>query len=131
MSLDLIGADPSRLILDGLTRTLPEATVGWDMPATAGKPRVRLALDRASHPTPVSQYMRLRVSAYASQADGVTCDWAKALDLSERACRWILANRHARPLIDASVESGPLQTHDDALRQDLAYTVILLTVEAQ
>ena len=96
MSLDLIGADPSRLILDGLARTLPEATVGWDMPATAGKPRVRLALD-----------------------------------LSERACRWILANRHARPLIDAIVESGPLQTHDDALRQDLAYTVILLTVEAR
>lgn len=33
-------------------------------------------------------------------------------------------------LIDASVESGPLQTHDDDLRQDFAYTVILLTVEA-
>ena len=55
---------------------------------------------------------------------------AEELAISETICRWLLDNRHKRPLIDASVESGPLQTHDDDLRQDFAYTVILLTVEA-
>ena len=91
---------------------------------------MRLALDRAAYPTAVSQYMRLRASVYAPQDDGRTCDWPKAQALSETICRWLLDNRHKRPLIDASVESGPLQTHDDDLRQDFAYTVILLTVEA-
>lgn len=128
--MNTIGRDPSGLILDGLTQAIPEAAIGWDMPASSTMPRVRLALDRAAYPTAVSQYMRLRASVYAPQGDGRTCDWPKALALSETICRWLLDNRRKRPLIDASVESGPLQTHDDDLRQDFAYTVILLTVEA-
>ena len=128
--MNAIGRDPSTLILDGLSQAIPEAAVGWDAPASSTTPRVRLALDRASYPTPISQYMRLRASVYTPQADGRTCDWPKALALSETICRWMLDNRHTRPLIDASIESGPLQTHDDDLRQDFAYTVILLTVEA-
>ena len=119
--MNTIGRNPSGLILDGLAQAIPEAAIGWDMPASSTMPRVRLALDRAAYPTAVSQYMRLRVSVYAPQGDGRTCDWPKALALSETICRWLLDNRRKRPLIDAS---------DDDLRQDFAYTVILLTVEA-
>ena len=77
--MNTIGRDPSGLILDGLAQAIPEAAVGWDMPASSATPRVRLALDRAAYPTAVSQYMRLRASVYAPQGDGRTCDWPKAL----------------------------------------------------
>ncbi len=132
--MNTIGRDPSGLILDGLTQAIPEAAIGWTCP-----PRrpCRACASRSTAPPirrrSAREYMRLRASVYApARTNGRGIRLAQSPGARrEPSARWLLDNRRKRPLIDASVESEDRSRHhDDDLRQDFAYTVILLTVEA-
>ncbi|KAA8828316.1 hypothetical protein [Bifidobacterium tissieri] len=129
MTPSLIGVDPSDMILDGLADAFPGIAFGWDMPAGQRR-KTFLTLDPGSMPTPVSQYMTLTLSCYAPQADG-TADMQAASGMFRDCARWLIARRTTGPLIDASLQSGPVDAHDTRLGVDYAYGAILLTVTAR
>ena len=77
--------------------------------------------------TPISQYVRLRVSVRCVREDH-TGDWDKAARLWADIAREIIRLGHTAPLIDVSLESGPVRMTDEDKRQVCAYGVLLLEV---
>lgn len=77
--------------------------------------------------TPISQYVRLRLSVRCMREDH-TGDWDKAARLWADIAREIIGLGTVAPLIDASLESGPVRMTDENKRLVCAYGVILLEV---
>lgn len=124
----LNGADPSRMLFDGLTAAFPDTVFGWDMPGGDG-PKCLMVLDAGRYPTPVTQSMTLRLTVVRRNPDG-SGDWVSACALTRRIHRWLLQHATDYPLCAAEVQSGPLRTYDDRLGCETAYSTVLLTVTA-
>lgn len=77
--------------------------------------------------TPISQYVRLRLSVRCSREDH-TGDWDKAARLWADIAREIIRLGTVAPLIDATLESGPVRMTDENKRLVSAYGVLLLEV---
>lgn len=77
--------------------------------------------------TPISQYVRLRLSVRCMREDH-TGDWDKAARLWADIAREIIGLGTVAPLIDASLESGPVRMTDEDKRLVCAYGVLLLEV---
>jgi hypothetical protein len=75
--------------------------------------------------TPISQYVRLRMSTYVTRADG-SGDFQAAQELAARIEAEILKHSTDAPFVDASHESGPIRIADENML--FAYTIVLLTV---
>ncbi|MCI1984074.1 MAG: hypothetical protein LKJ47_04805 [Bifidobacteriaceae bacterium] len=75
--------------------------------------------------SPITQYVRLRMSVYATRAD-MSGDFQTAQDLAARIAHEILAHGTNAPFVDAELDSGPIRMADDT--QIFAYGIILLTV---
>lgn len=128
MTTQFLGVDPSDMLLGLLAAGRPGVAFGWDMPEGAG-PKCFLTLSPGTCPTPVTQRMTVTLSCYTAQADG-SCDWPAAASLFTGAARLLLANRKRWPLVDASLQSGPIRQHDARLHVDYAYGALLLDVAA-
>lgn len=129
MTPSLLGVDPSDMLFALIDAALPGAVVGWDMPAGDG-PKCLLTLSPGACPTPVTQRMTMTLSCYAPQPDG-SCDWPTAAGMFTTAVRALLSQRRTWPLVDASIQSGPIRQHDGRLGVDYAYGAVLLTVAAR
>lgn len=77
--------------------------------------------------TPISQYVRLRLGVRCVREDH-TGDWDKAARLWADIAREIIRLGTVAPLIDASLESGPVRMTDENKRLVSAYGVLLLEV---
>ena len=77
--------------------------------------------------TPISQYVRLRVSVRCVKEDH-TGDWDKAARLWSDIAREIIRLGSRAPLVSASLESGPVRMADEDKRLVCAYGVLLLEV---
>ena len=77
--------------------------------------------------TPISQYVRLRLGVRCMKEDH-TGDWDKAARLWAAIAREIIRLGTVTPLIDASLESGPVRMADEGKRLVCAYGVLLLEV---
>ena len=77
--------------------------------------------------TPISQYVRLRLGVRCMREDH-TGDWDKAARLWAAIAREIIGLGTVAPLIDASLESGPVRMTDENKRLVCAYGVLLLEV---
>ena len=77
--------------------------------------------------TPISQYVRLRLSVRCMR-ENHTGDWGGAARLWADIAREIIRLGHTAPLIDASLESGPVRMADEDKRLVCAYGVLLLVV---
>lgn len=77
--------------------------------------------------TPISQYVRLRLSVRCMREDH-TGDWDKAARVWAAIAREIIRLGQKAPLIDASLESGPVRMTDEDKRLVCAYGVLLLQV---
>lgn len=77
--------------------------------------------------TPISQAVRLRLSVRCMREDH-TGDWDKAARLWAAIAREIIRLGNVAPLIDASLESGPVRMTDENKRLVCAYGVLLLEV---
>lgn len=75
--------------------------------------------------TPVSQYVRLRLSVIARGEDG-TGDFAKAQDLAADIIHAITAGGLSFPIVSAAPSSGPMRQADGPLI--FAYAILLLQV---
>lgn len=75
--------------------------------------------------TPVSQYVRLRLSVIARREDG-TGDFAKAQDLAADIIHAITAGGLPFPIVSAAPSSGPMRQADGPLI--FAYAILLLQV---
>ena len=75
--------------------------------------------------TPISQYVRLRLSVRCMREDH-TGDWDKAARVWAAIAREIIGLGNVAPLIDASLESGPVRMTDEDKRLVCAYGVLLL-----
>lgn len=77
--------------------------------------------------TPVTQYVRLRVSVWARRDDG-TGDIDRACRLAGDIERYLTALWPPRPVVSVEHDSGPIRMSDenDAV---CAYLILLLTVE--
>lgn len=130
MTPRLIGEDPSKRILALVTAAIGPVPAGYDMPPadTQGR-RVFLTLSAGAMRTLASQRFTLTLSAYAHHPQG-PCDHAQAVSLWRRGVDAILAGRTLYPLVDAQVQSGPIDAHDGALDVDYVYGAVLLDVAA-
>lgn len=130
MTPRLIGEDPSKRILALVAAAIGPVPAGYDMPpADAQGRRVFLTLSSGAMRTLASQRFTLTLSAYAHHPRG-HCDHAQAVSLWRRGVEAILAGRTLHPLIDAQVQSGPIDAHDGALDVDYVYGAVLLDVAA-
>lgn len=77
--------------------------------------------------TPISQYARLRLTVRCARADH-TGDWDKAARLWADIAREIIRLGNVAPLIDATLESGPVRMEGEDSRLVDAYGVLLLEV---
>lgn len=77
--------------------------------------------------TPVSQYVRLRVSVWARRDDG-TGDIDAAQHLAADIESYLTGLRPPRPVVTIGHESGPMRMSDENGCL-MAYLVLLLTVE--
>ena len=77
--------------------------------------------------TPISQYVRLRLGVRCMREDH-TGDWDKAARVWAAIAREIIRLGQKAPLIDASLESGPVRMTDEDKRLVCAYGVLLLQV---
>ena len=125
MSLGLLSADPSALVYDTISTTVPDIPIGYDMPP--GDVKLYLTLSAGAQPTMLTQIWTLTLSAYASDGHGVH-DHATAQSVWAKAVRAMLAARHTRPLCDVQVQSGPMTNHDTRLDIDYVYGALMLTV---
>ena len=75
--------------------------------------------------TPVSQYVRLRLSVIARREDG-TGDFAKAQNLAADIIHAITAGGLPFPIVSAAPSSGPMRQADGPLI--FAYAILLLQV---
>lgn len=74
--------------------------------------------------SPISMYVRLRMSVYVQGESGL--DFQAAQQLAAQIESEILSHGTSAPFIDAAHESGPIRIADtDGI---FAYTIILLTV---
>lgn len=127
MSVGLLPADPSVVVLDAVKDALPSVPVGYDMPA--GSRKVLLTLDGGAPMTAVSQHWTLTVSSYCCEQGAF--DHARADDMWRNAVRSLLAHRRDDPLIDVDLQSGPIVNHDADLDVDYVYGALMLTVAMQ
>lgn len=75
--------------------------------------------------TPISQYVRLRMSVYVTRADG-TGDFQSAQELAARIEAEVLKHGTSAPFVDAEHSSGPIRVADG--NEIFAYSIALLTV---
>lgn len=75
--------------------------------------------------SPISQYVRLRMSVHVTRPDG-SGDFQTAQDLSGSIAHEILSHGTDAPFVDAGIDSGPIRMSDE--NEVFAYTIILLTV---
>lgn len=76
--------------------------------------------------TPLTQYVRLGLSAYVTTATG-TEDLAAAVALATAATRHVLRSR-AQLLVHSEPQSGPARVFDSVLEIEFAYSTLLLEV---
>ena len=90
---------------------------------------VRVNAEPQGMATPVGQYVRLRLAAWAVRADG-TGDTSAALALAADVERAICAHAASHtPFVDAEHDSGPIVMDDS--EPFCAYSVVLLTVRIE
>ena len=77
--------------------------------------------------TPVSQYVRLRLSVIARREDG-TGDFAKAQRLASGIIRTITSQGCITPIVSAQLDAGPMRLADGDAYPIYCYAVLLLQV---
>ena len=77
--------------------------------------------------TPVSQYVRLRLSVIARREDG-TGDFAKAQHLASGIIRTITSQGCITPIVSAQLDAGPMRLADGDASPIYCYAVLLLQV---
>lgn len=128
MSIPITPVRCEPLFLDRLRTLFPDVRFGTvKSRETVSYEECVLADSMQGMRTPVTQYVRLRLSVYSVRADG-TSDWDKAVRLYARIENEIIKLGKTRPLVDASHESGPVRMADDDIETVHAYGVILLEV---
>ncbi len=125
MTLRLLSADPSFVVLDAIQTAVGDVPVGYDMPA--GGRKLFLTMSAGAQPTVATQRWTLTISAYSNTESGVL-DHADAQALWHKAAQAVLDHRHDGPVCDAAVQSGPMGNHDASLDVDYVYGALMLTV---
>lgn len=125
MSMRLLTADPSAIVIATIQSALDGVPVGYDMPP--GNRKLFLTLGAGAQPTAATQRWTLTISAYSHDDAGVT-DHTDAQQLWRLAAQAMLDHRLDWPLCDAAIQSGPMDNHDANLGVDYVYGALLLTV---
>lgn len=125
MTPRLLSADPSSVVIEVIQNALGDVPVGYDMPS--GRRKLFLTLAAGAQPTVATQRWTLTVSAYSHSESGIL-DHSNAQGLWRKAVQAMFDHRHAAPLCDAAIQSGPMDNHDANLGVDYVYGALLLTV---
>lgn len=127
MSVPVTPVRVDALLLDPLRERFPDYTFGTLRRHDRPRVEVTMADSMQGMSTPISQYARLRVSVRCA-GDGSAGGWDKAARAWADVAREIIRLGRTAPLIDASLESGPVRMVDDDGTQAYAYGVLLLEV---
>lgn len=122
MSVPVAPRRVDALLLDPLRERFPDYTFGTLRRHDDPQVEVVLADSMQGMCTPISQYVRLRVSVRCAGG------WDKAAAVWSDVCREIIRLGATRPLVGASLESGPVRMVDDDGTRAYAYGVLLLEV---
>ena len=121
MSVPVTPVRAGSLLLPLLRERLPDYTFGTVRRHDDPPVEVTLADSMQGMCTPISQYVRLRVSVRRGSGG-----WQKAADIWAQVCAEIIRLGTTAPLNNASLESGPVRMVDEDSLQ--AYGVLLLEV---
>lgn len=129
MSIPVTPRRTEPLLLPKLRTLFPDVTFGSIERSDLEPPftEATLADSMQGMSTPISQYVRLRLSVRCMREDH-TGDWGKAARLWADIAREIIGLGNVAPLISASLESGPVRMTDEDKRLVCAYGVLLLEV---
>ena len=122
MSVPVTPVRAGSLLLPLLRERLPDYTFGTVRRHDDPPVEVTLADSMQGMCTPISQYVRLRVSVRRGSG------WQKAADIWAQVCAEIIRLGTTAPLNNASLESGPVRMVDEDSLQAYAYGVLLLEV---
>lgn len=123
MSVPVTPVRAGSLLLPLLRERLPDYTFGTVRRHDDPPVEVTLADSMQGMCTPISQYVRLRVSVRCGSGG-----WQKAADIWAQVCAEIIRLGTTAPLNNASLESGPVRMVDEDSLQAYAYGVLLLEV---
>ena len=124
MSIPVTPVRVDLLLLPALRERFPDYTFGTVRRHDDPPVEVTLADSMQGMCTPISQYVRLRVSVRCRGSGG----WQKAADIWSQVCAEIIRLGTTAPFNNASLESGPVRTSDENTQQVYAYGVLLLEV---
>ena len=129
MSIPVTTRRTEPLLLPRLRELFPDVTFNTIERSDLEPPltEATLADSMQGMSTPISQYVRLRLGVRCMREDH-TGDWDKAARMWAAIAREIIRLGKTAPLIDASLESGPVRMTEEDSRLVSAYGVILLEV---
>ncbi|MCR1995730.1 hypothetical protein [Bifidobacterium animalis] len=125
MTLRLLSADPSAVVLDAIQTAMGDVPAGYDMPP--GGRKLFLTLSAGAQPTAATQRWTLTISAYSHTESGIMAH-ADAQALWRKAVLAVIEHRYDEPLCDAAIQSGPMENHDAKLGVDYVYGALMLTI---